>query len=204
MLPSLQPQSPKRSARASDPPVTLSRTLELSRDFGPIDYADRSKRHRRAVTKRSSVAAFALWFLLFGLAAKSAGPATTSTSFSVSAVVQASCQASPTGTIFRTYAAALENAASSVSVSCTHPTPYSISLSTDATTAPDVPVLQLAALNLAAPRLVRPSNLRRTLNKPQSTAGNASELLSILETDPRFTIDRSSAYPGMVTVIITY
>jgi spore coat protein U-like protein len=156
------------------------------------------------VTRRSNVTAFALWFLLFGLAAKSANPATASASFGVSVVVQASCQASPTRESFRTYAAALANAALSVSVSCTLQTPYNISVSTD-TTAPDVPMLQLAAANLAAPSLALLSDPRKTFNwKLQSTAGNASGRLSLHEADPPYTIDGSSAYPGMVTVIITY
>lgn len=152
------------------------------------------------MTRRSNVAAFAFWFLLFGLAAKSAGPATASASFSVSAVVQASCQASPARATFQTYAAAVANAASSVLVSCTHPTPYNISLSTDAANAPDVPALRMAAASL-----VLPSNFRRTLNwKPQSTTDNPSELISLLGADPHYTIDGSSAYPGEVTVVITY
>lgn len=157
------------------------------------------------MTRRSNVTAFAMWFLLFGLAAKSADPATASASFSVSTVVQSSCQASPTRETFRTYAAALANAASSVSIHCTHQTPYNISVSTDTTTAPDVPMLLLAAVNLAAPSLAPPSDRRKTFNwKLQSTAGNSSGRPSLHEADPPYTIDGSSAYPGMVTVIITY
>ena len=76
--------------------------------------------------KRSSIA-FALGLLWVGLASGFASAATATASFAVSATVVSSCQASPSSAAFYGVSAArMTNAASSVAITCTLPTPYSV------------------------------------------------------------------------------
>ncbi len=77
---------------------------------------------------------FALCFLASALASKPAHAATLTASFSVSATVVSSCRASAPATAFGTYSAAGTNATSSVSVTCTNPTPYNVSYGTSLAT----------------------------------------------------------------------
>lgn len=72
-------------------------------------------------------AAFALGLLGAGLASTTALAATATASFAVSATVVSSCQATPPSVAtYRTSAATITNAASSVAVTCTIPTPYNV------------------------------------------------------------------------------
>jgi len=76
---------------------------------------------------RSLSVAFAVGLLVAGLAPTPACAATASASFSVSATVVSSCQATPhLSAANGTPAFALANAASSVAIACTLPTPYTI------------------------------------------------------------------------------
>jgi len=76
--------------------------------------------------KRLSVA-FALVLLGAGTASKPAPAATSTASFTVSATVVSSCQASPpSAAAHGTFSASMTNAASAVAVTCTLPTPYSV------------------------------------------------------------------------------
>lgn len=73
--------------------------------------------------------AFALGFLMLNLAARPALAATSTASFGVSVTVQAACQVSAPARVSGAYATAAANAASSLSVACTNPTPYNVKLS---------------------------------------------------------------------------
>jgi|GEM_PF-6331826 spore coat protein U-like protein len=71
----------------------------------------------------------ALGFLSLLLVAMPAFAATATASFSVTATVQATCEVSAPATASKAYTAATTaNAASNVSVTCTNPTPYNVSL----------------------------------------------------------------------------
>jgi spore coat protein U-like protein len=74
---------------------------------------------------------FALCFLASTLASRPALAATATASFSVTATVVSSCQASTPATAFGANTAARVNAASPASVTCTSPTPYNVSLSAE-------------------------------------------------------------------------
>jgi spore coat protein U-like protein len=71
---------------------------------------------------------FAMGFLAMGLTSSSALAATSTASFSVTATVVSGCQASSPASAFGTQTAA-RVALSSVSVTCTNPTAYNVSLS---------------------------------------------------------------------------
>jgi spore coat protein U-like protein len=75
--------------------------------------------------------AFALCFLASDLASRPALAATATASFSVSATISASCQVSAPASAYGAYTAVMANAASPASVTCTSPTPYSVSYRTE-------------------------------------------------------------------------
>ena len=81
------------------------------------------KRVMRAVLK---VFALSLPTALFG--ARPAVSATSTASFGVTVTVQASCLASATSILSGNYVAALRNAESAVSVTCTNSTAYTVSV----------------------------------------------------------------------------
>lgn len=157
------------------------------------------------MSTRFAAKAFVLWFLFIGLATKTAVPATASASFGVTTIVQASCQASPTRATFRTYAAALANATSSVSVTCTNPTPYDVTLGTDSTVAAVIAAFKLIGSGSAVSSLALQSNVRKSFTwKPQSNAVAPTPMLALQAVNRPYVIDGASAIPGVVTVIITY
>jgi spore coat protein U-like protein len=73
---------------------------------------------------KSALPVFTMAFLAFSQTSRPADATTASISFGVSATVQASCVASAAVTGFRTYTAAMENAADAVSVTCDNTTPH--------------------------------------------------------------------------------
>jgi len=88
---------------------------------------------------KSALSVLALGFLAVGLAPRPLVAATASASFGVSATVLATCLVSAAPMRFGTYTRAVLNATSSVSVTCTNPTPYNLSLSSGLT--PGAPVV---------------------------------------------------------------
>ena len=67
--------------------------------------------------------------LTLGLASAPASATTNvTTTFGVSATVQSTCLISATALAFGTYTGAVDNATSTVSVTCTNTTPYNVSL----------------------------------------------------------------------------
>jgi len=77
--------------------------------------------------------AFALSFLASALASRPSLAATRTASLSVTVTVVSSCQVSVPSTASGTYTVTRANAATSVSVACTNPTPYNVSHSTGVT-----------------------------------------------------------------------
>jgi len=73
---------------------------------------------------------FAMGFLAMGLTSSSALAATSTASFSVTATVVSDCQASVPATAFGAY----QSSRAAVSVTCTNPTTYNVSLSSGRTT----------------------------------------------------------------------
>src|SRR4051794_15644756 len=71
---------------------------------------------------------FALNLLTAAFGARAAVAATSAASFGVTVTVQASCVASATFMVLGNYIAAVRNAESSVSVTCTNSIPYTVSV----------------------------------------------------------------------------
>jgi spore coat protein U-like protein len=78
---------------------------------------------------KSISSALALGLLVSGQPSRPASAATPTASFGVSAIVQATCLVSASAVTLGTYAPAIANATPTVSINCTNPTPYNISLS---------------------------------------------------------------------------
>ena len=79
-----------------------------------------------------------LALLSLGLGATPASATTTvTTTFTVSATVQATCLISATAMAFGTYTGVVDNATSTVSVTCTNTTTYNVSLNPGAATDDD-------------------------------------------------------------------
>src|SRR5437764_1211679 len=78
---------------------------------------------------KSALSAAVLGVLTLGVASTSADAATVTTTFGVSATVQATCLVSATALAFGTYTGVVANSTSSVSVTCTNTTPYTVGLS---------------------------------------------------------------------------
>jgi spore coat protein U-like protein len=76
--------------------------------------------------------------LTFGLAPSSAVAANTTTTFAVSATVQATCLVSATPMAFGTYTGAITTSTSTVSVTCTNTTPYNVGLNAGTATSATV------------------------------------------------------------------
>lgn len=78
---------------------------------------------------KSMLLAIVLGCLTLGLAPSSAVAATATTTFAVTATVQATCTVTATAVAFGTYAStAVSNSTSTVSVTCTNTTPYTLGL----------------------------------------------------------------------------
>jgi spore coat protein U-like protein len=78
---------------------------------------------------KSALPAVALSILTLGFAPLPAIAATSTTTFSVTATVQATCLVSATALAFGTYTGAVATSTSAVSVTCTNTTPYNLGLS---------------------------------------------------------------------------
>src|ERR1700726_522658 len=76
-----------------------------------------------------SFPAVVLGFVALSLSTTPADAATATTTFGVTATVQATCLVSATPLAFGTYTGALATSTSAVSVTCTNTTPYNVGLS---------------------------------------------------------------------------
>ncbi len=122
---------------------------------------------------KSASSALALSFLASGLAPRLAAAATPSVSFGVTAIVQSACQVSAAAMDFQTYSVAMKKAASTISVTCTHPTPYNVCLSSGLTTcAPGTTwKMTISGSALRSPALVW--NFQRIANRDRVVDANS-------------------------------
>ncbi len=150
--------------------------------------------------------AIALGFMASGLASDSAFAATSTASFSVTATVLSSCQATAPVAAFGSYATAGRSA---LSVTCTHPTPYNVSLNagtaTDDTPEISNPVnilLNNTLLSNSAHTLAR---ARRAGTASLAGLGNLSSHAQLFNGQTAQTLPVSSgAFADAITVTISY
>lgn len=148
--------------------------------------------------------AMVLGILLSSPFSKPALAATSTASFGVSAMVQSACQASTPVSAFGNYANA---GRSPVSVTCTNPTPYNISLSADLTTPA---ILQMIGTDKVFPDyvlLLASAYGQRVRDGAATISGSASgshQGYAVYGQSAHAWHVSSGAFADVVTVTITY
>lgn len=161
---------------------------------------------------KSALSVFALGFLAFGLASRPAVAATASASFGVSATVQATCLVSASAVTSGIYPGAVLNATSSVSVTCTHPTPYNAGFSAGLASGAAVVTQKMSGSGSGLLGNPLASNSQGTVNWGQTVgadtaAGTGNDSPQTLSLQGQVSAGQqvaSSAYADTITVAVTY
>jgi spore coat protein U-like protein len=161
---------------------------------------------------KSVLPAFAMCFLVLGLATKPAFAATATTTFGVTATVQSTCLVSATALAFGTYTGALATSTSTVSVTCTNTTPYNVGLSAGLATGATVTTRQMTGPASALLNYAMFSNSTRTTNWGQTTGtdtvtgtGNgAAQALTVYGQVTAGQFVAPGAYTDTITATVTY
>jgi spore coat protein U-like protein len=119
---------------------------------------------------KSALSAFALGFLALGLVARPAVAAIVTTTYGVSATVQATCLVSATPMAFGAYTGVVANSTSTVSVTCTNTTPYNVGLSAGLATGATVTTRQMTGPASALLNYALFSDSARTVNWGQTVS----------------------------------
>ena len=167
--------------------------------------------------KLSSAVKFALpsailGFLALGLAPPPADAATVTTSFAVSATVAPICSASATSLGFGTYTGLVVSASSTVSVTCTNTTAYTVSLSAGLATGATVTTRKMTgpASALLAYALFRDAG--HTLNwgvtagtdTVAGTGNGSAQPITVYGQIPTAQYVAPGVYADTITVTVTY
>jgi spore coat protein U-like protein len=160
---------------------------------------------------------FVFGFLATGLAVRPALAATATASFTVSATVVAGCQATPATPEFKSYAAATANATSTISVTCTQPMPYVVSLGAatvpeESATTESATTAKVTGIGSASPAGAQPSLPQRAINRGRTTGAGTVAAAGSGSPQWRAAIEQAAAaehlppgvYPDSVMVSITY
>jgi spore coat protein U-like protein len=161
---------------------------------------------------KSPLSVFALGFLALGLAPRPVVAATASASFGVSATVLATCLVSAAPMRFGTYTGVAVSGTSSVSVTCTNPTPYNVGLSSRL--APGAAVVTPKMIGFVSGLLGfgLASNSQGTVNQGQTVgadtlAGTGNDSAQTLSVEGQVSAGQyvaSSGYGDTITVAVTY
>jgi len=107
--------------------------------------------------------------LMLGFASTPASATTTvTTTFGVSATVQSTCLISATALAFGTYTGAVDNATSTVSITCTNTTPYNVALNPGTATGATVTTRKMTGPSSATLSYALYSNSGMTTNWGQT------------------------------------
>jgi spore coat protein U-like protein len=169
-------------------------------------------KNEKGRSMKSALSVFALGFLAFGLAPRPAVAATASASFGVSATVLATCLVSAAPMKFGTYTRSAVSAASSVSVTCTNPTPYNVSLSSGLAPGSAVVTGKMIGSVPGLQGYALASNFQGTVNRSQTmgadtVAGAGNDSVQTLAAQDQVSSDQhvaSSAYADTIIIAITY
>jgi spore coat protein U-like protein len=161
---------------------------------------------------KSALSVVALGLLAFGLAPRLAVAATASTSFGVTATVQATCLVSASSMRFGIYTGAAVNATAAVSVNCTNSTPYNVGLSAGLAPGATVANRKMIGPGSALLGYALTSNSQGLVNWGQTAGtdtvagtGNGSvQALSVHGQIPAGQYVPAGAYADVVTVTVTY
>jgi spore coat protein U-like protein len=161
---------------------------------------------------KSVLPAVALGFLVLGLATRPATAATATTTFGVTATVQATCLVSATALAFGTYTGALATSTSTVSVTCSNTTPYNVGLSAGLATGATVITRQMSGPASALLSYAMFSNATRTTNWGQTigtdtvtgTGNGSAQALTVYGQVTAGQFVAPGAYADTITATVTY
>jgi len=154
-----------------------------------------------------------LSILALGLASTPANAVTTvTTTFGVSATVQATCLVSATALAFGTYTGVVANSTSTVSVTCTNTTPYNVGLSAGLATGATVTARKMTGPASALLNYSMFSDSSRTVNWGQTVgtdtvagSGNGSaQAITVYGQTAAGQYVAPGAYSDTITATVTY
>jgi spore coat protein U-like protein len=161
---------------------------------------------------KSAFPVVALGFLALGLTTQPADAATVTTTFGITATVQATCLVSASSLAFGTYTGAVVDTASSVSVTCTNTTPYNVGLSAGLATGATVTTRQMTGPASALLNYVLFSDASRTVNWGQTigtdtvtgTGNGAAQAINVFGRLTSGQFVAPGAYTDTITATVTY
>ena len=142
----------------------------------------------------------------------SAVAATTTTTFAVTATVQATCLVSATPLAFGTYTGAVANSTSAVSVTCTNTTPYNVGLSAGLATGATVTARKMTGPASALLAYALFSDAARTVNWGQTigtdtvtgTGNGSAQAITVYGQVAAAQYVAPGAYNDTITATVTY
>lgn len=161
---------------------------------------------------KSTLFAIALAFAAPGAGSWPTCAATPASSFGVSATVQATCMVVASSATFGTDAGGLVNATSSISVNCTHSTPYNVSLSAAPVNEGAAAVRTRAEVGSVLLRHARLSNSEGTVGRgwmvdTNAVAGTGNGSAQTLAVHSNISAERhlaAGAYIDTIAVTVIY
>jgi spore coat protein U-like protein len=162
---------------------------------------------------KSALPAVALGFLALGLVTEPALAATTvTTTFGVTATVQATCLVSATPLAFGTYTGAVATSTSAVSVTCTNTTPYNLGLSAGLATGATVTTRKMTGPGAAVLGYSLFSDAARTVNWGQTigtdtvtgTGNGSAQAITVYGQATAGQFVAPGAYTDTITATVTY
>ena len=163
-------------------------------------------------TMKSALPAVALSLLALSLASTPAVAATATTTFGVSATVQATCLVSATALAFGTYTGVVANSTSAVSVTCTNTTPYNVGLSAGLATGATVSARKMTGPASALLGYSMYSDSARTVNWGQTigtdtvagTGNGSAQAITVYGQAAAGQYVAPGAYADTITATVTY
>jgi spore coat protein U-like protein len=154
----------------------------------------------------------ALGCLLLGVAPLSAVAATNTTTFAVTATVQATCLVSATPMAFGTYTGSAATSTSTISVTCTNTTPYNVGLNAGTATGATVTARKMSGPNSAVLAYSLTSDSAHSVNWGQTVgtdtvagSGNGSaQALTVYGQVAGGQYVNPGAYADTITATVTY
>jgi spore coat protein U-like protein len=161
---------------------------------------------------KAAVSATILGCLALGIASTSAAAATTTSSFAVTATVQATCLVSATPMAFGTYTGTQATSSSTVSVTCTNTTPYNVGLNAGGATGATVSSRSMSGPGSALLVYSLFSDSARTANWGQTigtdtvtgTGNGSAQALTVYGQVAAGQYVAPGAYADTITATVTY
>jgi len=165
-----------------------------------------------SIQLKPALAVASLGFLALGLAPMPGVAATATTTFAVTATVQATCVVSATALPFGTYTAVVANATSTVSVTCTNTTPYNVGLNAGLATGATVTTRKMTGPASALLGYSLFSDAARTVNWGQTigtdtvtgTGNGSAQVLTVYGDVAAGQYVAPGSYTDTITATVTY